>query len=94
VKRHLSDAIREALNRDQAAKARQTEFLGLRSRLARLTARQYQIMTLIVAGKLNKQIAPELGLSQNTVKVHRRHIMEQCVPSASPSWYIWSSGSG
>jgi FixJ family two-component response regulator len=72
----LLDAISQALERDEAAKARRTELLEIRSRLARLTARQHQIMILIVGGKLNKQIAAELGLSQNTVKVHRRHIME------------------
>ncbi|MFZ1906353.1 MAG: response regulator [Steroidobacteraceae bacterium] len=73
----LLDAIRQALDRDETAQAHRTEILGIRSRHARLTARQYQIMTLIVEGKLNKQMAAELGLSQNTIKVHRRRIMER-----------------
>ena len=72
----LLDAISQALERDEAAKSLQTKLLGIRSKVARLTARQHQIMTMIVEGKLNKQIAAELGLSQNTVKVHRRNIME------------------
>ena len=73
----LLDAIRHALDRDEAAKTRRTEVLGIRSRQARLTARQRQIMSLIVEGRLNKQIAAKLGLSQNTIKVHRRRIMER-----------------
>jgi FixJ family two-component response regulator len=73
----LLDAIRQALDRDEAAKARRTEVIGIRSRHMRLTARQRQIMTLIVEGKLNKQIAAKLGLSENTIKVHRRRIMER-----------------
>jgi FixJ family two-component response regulator len=73
----LLDAIRQALDRDEAAKVRQTEVTGIRRRHERLTARQHQIMTLIVAGKPNKQIAAKLGLSENTVKVHRRRIMER-----------------
>jgi len=73
----LLDAIRHALDRDKAAKARRTEVLEIRTRHTRLTARQHQIMTLIVEGKLNKQIAAKLGLSENTIKVHRRRIMER-----------------
>jgi FixJ family two-component response regulator len=73
----LLDAIRQALDRDRAAKARRTEILEIRTRHTRLTARQHQIMTLIVEGKLNKQIAAKLGLSENTIKVHRRRIMER-----------------
>jgi FixJ family two-component response regulator len=73
----LLDAIRQALDRDKAAKVRRTEMLEIRSRHTLLTARQHQIMTLIVEGKLNKQIAAKLGLSENTIKVHRRRIMER-----------------
>jgi FixJ family two-component response regulator len=73
----LLDAIRQALDRDKAAKIRRTEMLEIRDRHTLLTARQHQIMTLIVEGKLNKQIAAKLGLSENTIKVHRRRIMER-----------------
>ena len=73
----LLDAIRQALDRDEAAKVRQTEVTGIRSRHERLTARQHQIMALVVAGKPSKQIAAKLGLSENTIKVHRRRIMER-----------------
>jgi FixJ family two-component response regulator len=73
----LLDAIRQALARDEAAKAGRTEVTEIRNRHAKLTARQHQIMTLIIAGKLSKQIAAKLGLSENTIKVHRRRIMER-----------------
>jgi FixJ family two-component response regulator len=73
----LLDAIRQALERDQAARARRAELARIRGRYAQLTARQRQIAKKIVEGRLNKQIAAELHLSENTIKVHRRRIMER-----------------
>lgn len=73
----LLDAVWQALDRDRVAKARRAELDGVHSRLARLTTRQRQIMGRLMAGKLNKQIAAELELSENTIKVHRRRIMER-----------------
>lgn len=73
----LLDAIRQALARDEASKAQGTEINRIRSCHARLTARQRQILALLMEGKLNKQIAAELGLSENTIKVHRHRIMER-----------------
>ena len=73
----LLDAIRKALERDAAFRTRQAEMSEIRSRIAQLTVRQRQIMTHVVAGKLNKQTAAELGVSENTVKVHRHRIMER-----------------
>ena len=73
----LLDAIRQALDRDQAARARHAELTGVTSRYAQLTTRQRQIATKIVEGKLNKQIAAELALSEHTIKIHRRHILEK-----------------
>ena len=73
----LLDAIRKALERDAAAKAHQAEVREIRGRVAQLTARQRQIMARVVAGRLNKQTAAELGLSENTIKVHRHRIMER-----------------
>lgn len=73
----LLGAIHEALARDTAALAERAASSSLRARYARLTARQRQILALIVEGKLNKQIAGSLGLSENTVKVHRHRIMEK-----------------
>jgi FixJ family two-component response regulator len=73
----LLDAIRKALDRDAAFRARQAELSEIRSRIEQLTVRQRQIMTHVVAGKLNKQTAAELGISENTIKVHRHRIMER-----------------
>ena len=73
----LLDAIRQALERDQAARGRRAELARIRGRYAQLTARQRQVATKIVEGRLNKQIAAELHLSENTIKVHRRRIMER-----------------
>jgi FixJ family two-component response regulator len=73
----LLEAVRQALERDQAARARRAELARIRGRYAQLTARQRQIAKKIVEGRLNKQIAAELHLSENTIKVHRRRIMER-----------------
>jgi FixJ family two-component response regulator len=73
----LLDSIRRALDSDRSAKARRAELATVTDRYSQLTARQRQIMKKIVDGKLNKQIAAELQLSENTVKVHRRRIMER-----------------
>ena len=73
----LLDAIHQALERDLAARTRRSELARIRSGYARLTARQRQIANKIVEGRLNKQIAAELHLSENTIKVHRRRIMER-----------------
>jgi FixJ family two-component response regulator len=73
----LLDAIRQALERDQAARGRRAELARIRGLYAQLTARQRQVATKIVEGRLNKQIAAELHLSENTIKVHRRRIMER-----------------
>jgi FixJ family two-component response regulator len=73
----LLDAIRKALERDAASRARQAEVGAIRTRFAQLTTRQRQIMSRVVAGKLNKQTAAELGVSENTIKVHRHRIMER-----------------
>jgi FixJ family two-component response regulator len=72
----LLDAIRQALDRDAAARADRAEIGRVRGRHSRLTARQRQVLHLVMEGRLNKQIAAELGLSENTVKIHRRRIME------------------
>jgi len=72
----LLDTIRQALECDQTARAERSKRSQVREHHAQLTGRQQQVMSLVVRGGRNKQIAAELGLSENTVKVHRRHIME------------------
>jgi FixJ family two-component response regulator len=72
----LLDAIWHALDLDRAARVRSAEVDSVQSRVASLTQRQRQVMTCMLAGRLNKQIAAELELSENTVKVHRRRLMQ------------------
>jgi FixJ family two-component response regulator len=73
----LLDAIGEALDRDQAGRRRRAELGELRRRFALLTARERQVAGQIAGGALNKQIAVDLGVSEMTVKVYRRHIMQK-----------------
>jgi FixJ family two-component response regulator len=73
----LLDAIQQALQRDSAARAQQTEIHELELRFQSLTVREREVMTLVVSGMLNKQIAAELGASEATVKIHRGHVMEK-----------------
>jgi FixJ family two-component response regulator len=71
----LLEAISRALEQDQAARDQQHELSTLRNRYARLTPRERQVMALVVSGRLNKQIAADLGTSEITVKIHRRRVM-------------------
>lgn len=73
--RALLDAICSALRRDQATREQQRELSTIRARYATLTARERQVMALVVSGRLNKQIAGELRRSEITVKIHRRRVM-------------------
>ena len=75
--RELLAAIRAALERDRAAQRTQLELAELRERYELLTPREREVMRLVVAGLLNKQIAGELGAAERTVKFHRAHIMEK-----------------
>jgi FixJ family two-component response regulator len=73
----LLDAIQEALQRDRATQEQQAEIQDLQERYGTLTAREQQVMALVVSGMLNKQIAPEIGASEATVKVHRGNVMHK-----------------
>jgi FixJ family two-component response regulator len=73
----LLDAIQQALQRDRAARERQAEIHDLQERYQTLTAREREVMTLVVSGMLNKQIASEIGASEATVKIHRGHVMQK-----------------
>jgi FixJ family two-component response regulator len=73
----LLDAIQKALERDGAARRQRMEFADLRARLDALTSREREVMRLVVAGLLNKQIAGELGTSEITVKIHRGQVMKK-----------------
>ena len=73
----LLDAIQQALQRDMAERERQAEVLELHGRYQALTARERQVMGLVVSGMLNKQIASEIGTSEATVKIHRGNVMQK-----------------
>jgi len=73
----LLDAIRRALTRDEQGRQRRDERLKSAARVARLTAREREVIDLVARGLLNKQIAYQLGISEETVKVHRGHAMHK-----------------
>jgi FixJ family two-component response regulator len=73
----LLDAIRLSLERDRAARGQRAEVRELQDRYDTLTTREREVMGPIVRGMLNKQVAAALGISEITVKVHRRRVMEK-----------------
>jgi len=73
----LLNAIRHALERSQSVLAEQAALQDLRNRFDLLSRREREVMTLVVRGLLNKQVAFELGISEITVKAHRGRVMEK-----------------
>jgi FixJ family two-component response regulator len=73
----LLRAIEDALRKDREIRAARAELVTIRSRLARLTPREREVLEHVVSGKLNKQIAAELGTVEKTIKVHRARVMRK-----------------
>jgi FixJ family two-component response regulator len=73
----LLDAIQQALQRDRAAREQQAEIHDLQERYHALTTREREVMTLVVSGMPNEQIAFEIGAREATIKIHRGHVMEK-----------------
>jgi two-component system response regulator DctR len=73
----LVDKVLAAIARDAEVRAREESIMLLKSRLEQLTQREHEVMQRILAGKLNKVIADELGIAMRTVEVHRSHIFEK-----------------
>jgi FixJ family two-component response regulator len=73
----LLDAVQKAIASDRGSRKERAEMSEIRTRFDSLTPREKEVLDLVVAGLLNKQIADELGTSELTVKTHRAHVMEK-----------------
>jgi FixJ family two-component response regulator len=80
----LLDAIRLGLTRDRARRGNERALAAVRERLETLTAREREVMVQVVKGRLNKQIANDLGVTETTVKVHRGQVMRKMNASSLP----------
>ncbi len=73
----LLAAVRAAIERDRTVQRARDEVAALQERFERLTPREREVMALVVAGMLNKQVAGELKMAERTVKFHRAHVMKK-----------------
>jgi FixJ family two-component response regulator len=78
----LLDAVTLAIDKDRSSRRQRTEIASVRTRYASLTPRENEVVTRITRGLLNKQVAADLGVTEITVKLHRRHIMEKMQASS------------
>ena len=80
----LLDAVEAGLARDRARQESERALAMLRERFDTLSAREREIMLHVVAGRLNKQIANDIGIAESTVKVHRTHLMRKMKARSLP----------
>jgi len=80
----ILEAIQQGLARDRAWLDNEKVIAALRERFASLSAREREVMAHVVTGRLNKQIAADLGISEITVKVHRSHMMHKMQAASLP----------
>jgi FixJ family two-component response regulator len=81
----LLEAISQALERDRVRRLRRCRLQDVRTRYQSLTPRERAVMRFIVGGQLNKQTADALGITETTVKVHRRNLMHKMRARALPA---------
>ena len=94
-KEDLLDAVKRAIDRDARDRAGRARLEALRTRFTALTPREREVLQHIVQGKLNKQIAYDLGISERTVKFHRAAIMTKLsVDSAAQLTKFWMEVGG
>jgi len=80
----LLDAVEAGLARDRARRESEKTFGALRARFETLSSREREIMVQVTAGRLNKQIANDIGVAESTVKVHRTHVMRKMKARSLP----------
>jgi FixJ family two-component response regulator len=90
----LLDAIEVALEKDRALRAEEKFVAELHERFDKLTTRERQVMQLVVAGRLNKQIAAELGISEMTAKIHRGQVFRKMQAVSLPDLVRMADKSG
>jgi FixJ family two-component response regulator len=81
----LLDAVQQALDQDRMLIAKRRETAEVRKRYETLTAREREVMALVVSGLLNKQIAAKLGTGEHTVKIHRARVMAKMMAASVPA---------
>ena len=87
----LLGAVRAAIDKDRAAREARAARVAIEDRLATLTPREHDVLQLVVAGRLNKQIGAELGTAEKTVKVHRARMMRKMqVDSLADLVRLWT----